>query len=208
MTDTILVIGSGTTTRANVEALMDDYFYVNPDTNVVIAVHNNVSDGQIWAAQYALDKEKSVKAYMVPGSKMSGIPTAIPREENNSPIRKACEEARSLHGFVIWNDEDESCLDALAVLPMFGYPALDLTNGLVEIKPTGEVKELVRPTIPALEEVSQEELVLEEKAIEDEFEDDDSDEEEYEDPLYEAINTVAKIFAEAIAVELAKVLRK
>jgi len=204
MTDAILIVGSGTTSRANVEALMDDYFYANPELKVFLAVYDAPSEGQIWAAQYAMDKEKSVKSFITVGSRMAGIGTTISRQESDSPIREICELGHSLEAFVIWNDEDSSCLSALAILSEFGIPALDLTNGLLEIKPTGEVKEVVRPEIPVEEELGAEEPV---KIAEDlELADDEVN--EYEDPLYEAINTVAVMFAEAIARELAKVLHK
>jgi hypothetical protein len=216
MTDAILVVGSGTTTRANVEALMEDYFYVNPDIQIRIAVYDTPSDGQVWAAMYALDKEKPVKVYLTPGSRMAGFPIVVPREESKDPITSASEEFSSLEAFVIWNDEDPVCFDAMATLPKYGHPILDLTNGLVEIKPNGNIEApIVKPDVPKAElftpaevaEIAAEDLkqIVLENIDESELE---LEEEAYEDPLYEAINTVAKIFAEAIAKELAKVLAK
>jgi hypothetical protein len=219
MTDAILVVGSGNTTRANVEALMEDYFYANPDIEVRITVFDNPSDGQVWAAQYALDKEKSVKVYLVPGSRMAGFPIAVPRQESSDPLSEASQEFNNLEAFIIWNDEDSVCHDALAVLSRYGHKALDLTNGLVEIKAVGELQEQVKPELPKAEvftpaevaEIAAEDLkqIVLENIDEAEFEVELEDgEEEYEDPLYEAINIVAKVFAEAIAKELVKVLGK
>jgi hypothetical protein len=206
MTDAILIIGSGNTTRANVEALMDDYFYANPELKVYIAVQGEASQGQIWAAQYASDKGKEAQSLFTSGSRMTGMPTTVPRKESDSPIREVCETGEDITAFIIWNDEDESCLDALEILPKYGIPALDLTNGLLEIKPVGEIQKIERPEFPKAEMLTpEEELSIEQDAGDAE----DSDEEEsYEDPLYEAINVVAQIFAEAIAKELKKVLKK
>lgn len=214
MTDAILIVGSGVTSRANVEALMDDYFYANPELKVYLAVEGEISQGQIWAAQYATDKGKTAKALMTRGSRMTGMPTVVPRQESESPIREICDSEKNLTAFVIWNDEDQSCLDALEILPQYGIPALDLTNGLLEIKASGEIQKIKRPEIPEAEKMSPEEMDSLEQGLENMVighssqVDIGEDEEEYEDPLYEAINVVAGIFAEAIAKELKKVLKK
>jgi len=213
MTEAILVVGSGQTTRANVEALMDDYFYANPELKVFITVQDAPSDGQVWAATYAQDNGKTVQAYMVPGAKMTGIPVTIPREEHKYPIEHACEEVQDLVAFVIWNDEDQACLEALEVLPKYGYLALDLTNGLVEIKPAGEITKIERPdfiemeTLTALEELSIRKRPETDVEAETGF-DEDEDEEGYEDPLYEAVRVIAGIFAETLAAEIVKALGK
>jgi hypothetical protein len=206
MTDAILIVGSGSTSRANVEALMDDYFYANQEIKVYLAIDGEISQGQIWAAQYASDKGKTTKALMTRGSRMTGMPTTVPRQESESPIREVCETEKDIAAFVIWNDEDQSCLDALSILPQYGVPALDLTNGLLEIKPVGDIQKVERPEFPEAEVLTAaEELQLDQEL---DSQVDITEEEEYEDPLYEAINVVAGIFAEAIARELKKVLKK
>jgi len=214
MTDAILVVGSGVTSRANVEALMDDYFYANPELKVYLAIDGEASQGQVWSAQYATDKGKTTIAFMTRGSRMIGIPTATPRTESESPILAICEAEKELVGFVIWNDEDPACLEALEILSKYGVSALDLTNGLLEIKPVGEIVKPERVEIPKAEQFNEAELDSREQETEvSPIELSEEDEEEvYEDPLYEAINVVAGIvagiFADAFAKHLQKGLKK
>jgi hypothetical protein len=196
MTEAIIIAGNGNTTRANVEALIDDYFYANKELKVYIAVNSAISEGQIWAAQYAVDKEISVTAYMTQGSKMTGLPLEAPRQNDEDPVRKACGEHKDIIGFLLWNDEDVECLNALGVLDEYGIQALDLTNGLATISSAQPIKQVKAPEIPREEQVVEPEPTPE------------PDEEEYEDPLYEAIRTIAGIFAEELAEKLAEVLRK
>jgi len=212
--DSILITGSGTTSRANVEALLDDYLYANPELIVYLAIDGEASQGQIWAAQYAVDKGKSVFAQMTRGSIMMGIPTTVPREQTISPIVDVCQLEKNLIGFVLWNDEDQACLKAVEILTEYGFPALDLTNGLCEIKIIGNTTKSEPIEIPKSEQLSEVELDNREQETDIETSQDlvEDEEEVYEDPLYEAINVVAGvvagIFAEAFIKKLQKGLTK
>ena len=196
MTEAIIIAGNGDTTRANVEALIDDYFYANKELTVYIAVNSAISEGQIWAAQYAVDKEISVIAYMNEGAKMTGLPLEATRQNDADPVRKASQAHKDVIGFLLWNDEDVECLNALGVLDEYGIEALDLTNGLSTISSAKPIKQVKAPEIPKEEQVVEPEPEPEVES------------EEYEDPLYEAIRTIAGIFAEELAEKLAEVLRK
>lgn len=197
MTEAIIIAGNGETTRANVEALIDDYFYANKEIKVYIAVNSTISEGQIWAAQYAVDNDISVTAYMTQGAKMTGLPLEATRQNHDDPVRKACENHKDIIGFLLWNDEDVESLNALGVLDEYGIQALDLTAGLAVISSAKPIKQVKAPEIPQKEQV-----------IEPEPEPEPAEEEAYEDPLYEAIRTIAGIFAEELADKLAEVLRK
>jgi hypothetical protein len=198
MTEAIIIAGNGTTTRANVEALIDDYFYANKKLKVYIAVNSAISEGQIWAAQYAVDNEISVIAYMTQGAKMTGLPLEATRQNDEDPVRTALQAHKDVIGFLLWNDEDVESLNALGVLDEYGIQALDLTNGLATISSAKPIKQVKAPEIPQEEQVVEPEP---EPTPEPEVE-------EYEDPLYEAIRTIAGIFAEELAEKLAEVLRK
>jgi hypothetical protein len=217
----ILIVGSGETSRANVEALMDDHYYANKELTVHLAIYGAPDEAQVWAAQYTLDKQRSVKVVATDGARFMGIPTDVPRTTSESPIREICSNTENLDAFLLWSDEDELCQNALAMCVEYGVKAFDLTNGLLPITPAEGVKEVIHP------EVHKDELVdeIKEEVIE---EDDDFDfdipvtrstkrepkktpevvEEAYEDSLYEGIHQIAKIFAEVFAVELKKVLGK
>jgi len=200
MTEAIIIAGNGTTTRANVEALIDDYFYANKKLKVYIAVNSAISEGQIWAAQYAVDNEISVIAYMTQGAKMTGLPLEATRQNDEDPVRTALQAHKDVIGFLLWNDEDVESLNALGVLDEYGIQALDLTNGLATISSAKPIKQVKAPEIPKEEQVVEPEPEPTPEL--------DADVEEYEDPLYEAIRTIAGIFAEELAEKLAEVLRK
>jgi hypothetical protein len=198
MIDGIIIVGNGETTRANVEALIDDYIYANPEVVIYITVESAISEGQIWAAQYAVDKEVKVIAYMTEGAKLTGLPLEVTRQNSNNPVQEACKINEEIVAFMLWEDEDVECLNAMAELQSNDVDVLDLTNGLVKISSENPIKKVEKPKIPEQELLPEPEPEVE-----------TSDEgDEYEDPLYEAIRTVAEIFAEELAKKLAEVLDK
>lgn len=180
MYDYIIVAGNGKTSRANIEALVDDYIYANPEIKFNICNSSGLSEGQVWLKQYLDDKE-------------------IPWENTKEPTPSEGSISSAL--FILWNDEDTESLNALAYAKDNGLPAFDLTDGLVELVPQGDVQAVVAPVMPEQEVIPE----SEETSVDTE---DEEYGEEFEDPLYEAINIVASIFAEAIAKELKKVLKK
>jgi len=211
----ILIVGSGETSRANVEALMDDHYYANKELTVHIAVYSSPNEAQVWATQYTIDKQRLVQVVATEGSKFMGIPTDVPRTTAESPIREICKTTENLDAFILWDDEDELCQNALAVCAEYGVKAFDLTNGLLPVTPAEGVKEVVHPEIhkaeivkePVENPVDEEEFPVVKPAKKDAKRvDDEDDEEVYEDALYEGIHQIAKIFAEVFAVELKKVL--
>lgn len=204
MSYSILVTGSGSTTRANVEALIDDYFYAYPELNIYLAVNGSVSEGQVWLAQYAEEKSKPISAVITEGANMIGIPAYIERATAEDPVETVLNFGDVKEALVLWSDEDTVCLNTLEACSKLGIAVRNLTDGLLELVPADGITRVEKAEVPAVEQLPVEPVDLEEEPEEEVYE----PEEEYEDPLYEAINVVAKIFAEAIAAELKKVLRK
>jgi len=194
MFEHIIVVGNGKTSRANIEALIDDYIYANPKVKFSLySALGVLSEGQGWLKAYLADKEidhESVRELET----VSGQKTAV---------------------FILWSDEDADSLWGLATAKELGVQAFDLTDGLALITPTKDLKFTTEPKIPIEEQLSEkdsEDLERELKEVPEVKEkpeaEEDPEEGEYEDPLYEAINIIAGIFAEAIAKELQKVLAK
>lgn len=179
MYDHIIVTGNGKTSRANVEALVDDYIHANPKITFTLANPVRLSEGQVWLKQYLDDKEIKFTT------------------ELTDP--KIAEENSAM--FILWDDEDPESANCLAIAKEHKIPAFDLTDGLVSITPTDGLVVVESPKIPEKEQISESNS----KELEEDEEDEDG---EYEDPLYEAIRVVANIFAEAIAEELNKVLKR
>lgn len=178
MYDHIIVTGNGKTSRANVEALIDDYIHANPKIKFTLANPVRLSEGQVWLKQYLTDKEIEFAVELSNPENIQG----------NSAM------------FVLWDDDDPESLSSLAIAKENGIPAFDLTEGLNELVPQDSIKAVPAPAIPEQEQMTEEELeadVEEEEAAE-----------EFEDPLYEAVRIIADIFAEAIGKELKRVLKK
>lgn len=187
----VVVAGNGTTSRANLEALLEDHFYAKGADGVVhIVEEGKLSQGKIFASQYAKDKNKQVF---------------------NAGLRESLStvDFKNTSCFILWSDEDRECQDAIAIANELGIPCFDLTEGLLPITPSNGVKVSVDPVIPTAEVTTPK--VVEAPYVEPEDEDvdedeEDEDEEEYDEDeagnLYFGIEAIAKIFAKAIVEEI------
>lgn len=189
----VVVAGNGTTSRANLEALLEDHFYAKGADGVVhIVEEGKLSQGKIFASQYAKDKNKQVfNAGLV---------------ESISTV-----DVKNTSCFILWSDEDRECQDTLSRATDLGIPCFDLTEGLLPITASKGAKVSVDPVIPTAEETSPK--VVETPYVEPEDEDieedeEDEDDEEYDEDeagnLYFGIEAIAKIFAKAIVEEIEK----
>jgi hypothetical protein len=189
----VVVAGNGTTSRANLEALMEDHFYAKgADCVVHIVEEGKISQAKIFSAQFAKDKNKPV--FQNPLSDALG---------KTDPKNTSC--------FILWSDEDPECQNALAMATDMGIPCFDLTEGLLPIKASNGVKAVVVPVIPSAEETTPKIVEVpyvepEEEEIEDEDEEDEDSEYDEDEAgnLYFGIEAIAKIFAKAIVEEIEK----
>lgn len=116
MYDNIVVVGNGKTSRENVEALIDDYFYANPEMTLYTYNLGRPSEGQVWAIQYAEEK----------GIKHTHIKEVQPME--------------NMAFFVLFDENDNDSLVAVeAAVVEIGAPAFDLTNGLALLGDVGKI---------------------------------------------------------------------
>lgn len=203
----VLVAGNGKTSRANVEALMDDHYYANGDAGtLIIPVLDKPTEGQIWAAQFAKDNNKQITIIAKPGASYEVLPktayleSANPLEESVAAIK-----GHDSVAFLLWSDEDENCSDILALCKEYGVDAKDLTNGLTNIHATDGLKFEARPPVPVQETLPVK--VKEEEEEEDEEEEEEDDEELEEDDeldydLVGALQTIAEFIASYVVDEL------
>lgn len=191
----VVVAGNGTTSRANLEALLEDHFYAKGADGVVhIVEEGKLSQGKIFASQFAKDKNKPVF---------------------NAGIRESLStvDFKNTACFILWSDEDRECQDTMAIATELGIPCFDLTEGLLPLSPSKGIKVSVDPVIPAAEETTRK--VAETPYVEPEDEDIEEDEEDEDDEegydedeagnLYFGIEAIAKIFAKAIVEEIERV---
>lgn len=201
----VLVAGSGETSRANVEALMEDHYHANGDNGlVVIAFDKRPSTGQIWAAQVASSKNLDVLIISPPDCSFDGVPRSS-YIESMTPYKTAIDNLTNGEAFILWSDDDPASMEVLAECKAAGIPAGDLCNGLVEIIPasTLEVEEPVE--FPKLEKLVKSETVFVDESegeLENEVEEEDFEDDEEDDPLYSALMILADYIADAVVEKL------
>lgn len=211
----VLVAGNGATSRQNVEALMEDHYYINGDNGiVVIPVGKAPTQTQIFVAQYAKDRNKEIVLVAPEEANLSGVPSAsvVP---SKSPISKAIEivAGEKTTGFLLWDDADEACLEALALCKKANIKCLDLTNGLAEISPAEDIKRPEKITFPEAEQVTEsedndgEEEEDSEEEEDDEYEEDEEEAEDSED-IYAGVEALARIFARVLVEEWKKAVNE
>lgn len=206
----VIVAGNGVTTRANLEALMEDHFYANGEHGVVVLPYKDKpSQGQIFAAQLAKDKNKDIIIYTKSGN-FNGIPTSTMVDGDTTAVSKDFIKEKTV-AFLLWDDEDSESANLLADLQ--GIECFDLTDGLNKIGPS-EGSRIVEPIIPTQEQNIPKEKprAKEEEEEEDDEETDFSDSEDEEgesldeevmENLYYGIQAVAQIFAQALVEAMA-----
>jgi hypothetical protein len=207
----VLIAGKGTTSRANLEALMEDHYYANgPDGTLVLAYKDKPSQGQVFATQLAKDKSKDILVFTTESGKFDGISQASVNISDN-PIKSAVAHLKGSKAvtFLLWSDEDSDCQNTLSACKDAEVPCYDLTEGLIPLNPSATITEAVEPKMPK-QELNKPAYEEDADGEEEEDEEDDEDEEEADeeeddmDNLYFGIQALAKIFARAIVEELEK----
>ena len=204
----VLVTGNGKTSRANIEALLEDHYYKNgkPGT-IVVAYETKPTPEQVYAIQFSKDKEKEILLFTTENGRFDGAPSASV-ELSSDPLSSAVDFLRGLKAsaFLLWSDEDSGCQTSLALCKDAGIPCFDLTEGLLPLTPSDDLKPVAAPVIPKQEILDKDE----EDEDEDEEEEDEEDEEEYEevDDVYYGLEALAKFIAKEVSKEVLKGLQK
>jgi len=202
MDNYVLVAGNGNTSRANLEALMEDYFYSKKSKNVlVLAFDKRPSQGQMFAAQLAKDKDIDIIAINTVDD-APGLPSCSVNQSDD-PIKFAIETLSPDKDsvFLLWDDEDKDCLNALAYAKEAGITCLDLTDGLNALTASEGIKADKPIAVPEAEESPEEEYETEEEDEADETDESDEEDELYEE-VYLGLEAIAKLIATAVVAEL------
>jgi hypothetical protein len=205
----VLVAGKGTTSRQNVEALMEDHYYVKGDGGtLVMPIEKQATQSQVFVAQFAKDKNKEIVLVAKPDTDLANMPPAS-LVQDDDPIKKAVEivAGADTSAFLLWDDGDESSLSVLASCKTANIPCYDLVNGLSEITPSETIKEPEKTEFPKAEVVNEseeedeeEEDVEESEDDEEEYEDDEEEAEDLED-IYAGVEAIARVFARVLIEE-------
>ena len=201
----IIVAGNGNTTRANVEALIEDYILSKDDKGtMILAFESKPSGAQIWAGQLAAAHSLDVIIVAEANSILDSAPKGS-FVESNDPATASVDILATINlaeksAYIVWSDEDPFCASVLAGCKKHGIGAFDLTNGLVSIIPTEYLKPTEPIIIPEAEKIV--DHIEEEQSAEPEVESDEDEtedeEEEVEDVFYAAIAAFAEMVAEIV----------
>lgn len=136
----ILVAGNGETSRANVEALMEDVFYAKPDITVVLAYESAPSKGQAYIAQYSAECKKDLIVFCHENAQTTGIPGAT-QNSSNSPIASSIEFLKGQDSLVylLYSEQDSDSTLTLARCIEAGIKVQDLCDGLVPLHSAPEI---------------------------------------------------------------------
>ena len=209
----VLVTGNGKTSRANIEALLEDHYYKNGKSGtIVVAYETKPTPEQVYAIQFSKDKDKEILLFTTESGRFDGAPSASV-ELSSDPLSSAVDFLRGLKAsaFLLWSDEDSGCQTSLALCKDAGIPCFDLTEGLLPLTPSDDLKPVAAPVIPKQEILDKdEEDEDEDEEEEDEEDEDEEDEEEYEevDDVYYGLEALAKFIAKEVSKEVLKGLQK
>jgi hypothetical protein len=129
----VLIAGTGVTSRANLEALVEDYFYAkNKEAVLLLAFDKTPSQGQIFAAQYAKDKGKDVVIFCQEGANVASFPSAS-FTNSKTPVLDALKNFYEATVMLLWDDSDANCLAALEFCNENNLKPHNLCEGLTLI---------------------------------------------------------------------------
>jgi hypothetical protein len=124
----VVITGAGVTSRANLEALVEDYFYAKgKETYLVLPFEKTPSQGQVFAAQYARDKGKDIVIFCNEGADISSFPKASV-SYTNSPIAEALEPESMV--MILWEPNDKLTNEAVDYCVAHSISAYNLCEGL------------------------------------------------------------------------------
>jgi hypothetical protein len=210
----VIIAGKGTTSRPNVEALIEDYVYANgSDVVFLLAYDKAPSQGQTFIAQWAKDKSKEIMVFANEGAKYDGISSAS-MTETDTPLETACKSLKKsdkVVAFLLWDDEDaESSVNLSYVCNKYAVKCYDLTDGLNDVTTTKakpitasyeDMPESETKTAPEPEEDDEDEE--EDDEDEDGLDDDEPEtEEELMDDIYFGIQSLVKAISKAVVAEI------
>lgn len=129
MTSTI-VVGSGKTSRANIEALMSDYYTANKNVTVYLyTTSDELSEAQFYIQEHAESLDIPVQ-----------YTSQYPKFEDADLL-------------ILWNDADLLSLEALQMAKKRNWPAYDLVDGLCSIPYPVEDIDVPEPNFPEEEQI-------------------------------------------------------
>jgi CO dehydrogenase nickel-insertion accessory protein CooC1 len=137
--ENIIIAGRGKTSRANIEALMEDHYYANKNVNVYVVSNDALTDSLTWAHQHAEDMRIACLIEEGVAETFAGLAST------------------DTSVFLVWSDDDVECQESLGIATENNWPVYDLTNGLIQIQGAPNAPKVVEPIMPPEEVIVEEE---------------------------------------------------
>jgi len=131
----VLVTGNGESSRANIEALMEDHYYAKgAGGTLVLAYETSPTKSQTLAAQYAKVCDKDIMVFCCEDAQTAGIPGAS-QYTSAEPIKDSVSfiEGKDSTAFFLWDEQDDQCFSALKYCLDQKIQAFNLCDGLVPL---------------------------------------------------------------------------
>lgn len=131
----VLVTGNGESSRANIEALMEDHYYAKgAGGTLVLSYEKSPTKSQTLVAQYAKVCEKDILVFCHEDAQTAGIPGAS-QSTSQDPIKDAISfvEGKDSTAFLLWDEQDDQCFSALKYCLAQEVQAFNLCDGLVPL---------------------------------------------------------------------------
>ena len=192
---TIVVMGNGKTTRANVDALLDDMLDSVDEMRVAIVYDKEMNQELTWVQQYAADKS---------------LPTVF-YDRNDYRTLFSENNVEELKFFSLWDDDDPDSQLAASQAQSKNVSVYDLTNGLMAVSLSQSP--IAKPEIASIPKVEEEispiiELPEEAEEDDEELEDDEEGEYDLEETLTILVSELGKIFARSFADEFKRIIKE
>jgi len=202
----VMIAGSGQTSRANVEALVEDYVYGHGQDVIFVLIYDKKpSQGQTFVAQLAKDKSKEVLIFCPESASYDGLP-ASSVSHSDTPLEAACSKLKKTDhvAFVLVDDEDESTNKVLSVFAKNDVPTFDLTEGLMPIAFNPKSVEETKVEMPEAEMLEEADEPEDEEEFEDLLSDieDMVEEADLVDDVYIGIQALARLIAKEVVAQL------
>lgn len=137
----VLVAGESDTSRENVEAILEDYFYANKGEEIIMVVpfYKTPSRGQVYAMQMAKDNKADVLVYAPESARLENVEKSS-LEVTDSPIRDSVSllAGNPAVAYLLCSDDGQEFYEALQACREGSIPSYDLTAGgipLTDFKP-------------------------------------------------------------------------
>lgn len=143
----VLVAGEGETSRENVEAILEDYFYAHKGEEIAMVVPftKAPSRGQVYAMQMAKDNKAEIIVYAPQSARLENTEKSS-LEVTDTPIKSAVDLIKGMaaSAYILWSDEGSEAPQVLEACRSESVASYDLTAGGIPL--TNLVEPITAPS--------------------------------------------------------------